>query len=298
MKGLILAISAYTIWGCFPLYFNYLSTVLPVEVLSHRVIWSLFATLILAVVLRRFKKLVDALHDRKILAWLALSSLLIALNWLVYIWAISQHRIVESSLGYFITPLVSLILARIVFKERLDHLQVWAGIVALIAILWEVFSLGQLPWISLVLSIAFALYGVVRKMCPVDGLSGLTIETLLLLPFALVWIVWQEQHVSSGLAFGHDLNLSILLIGSGIITALPLVLFAIATRLIDLSIVGFIMYINPTMQLLIGVFVLNEAFPAQRIVTFCLIFIALILFVIGMWRNGKARKNKPTHQST
>ncbi len=287
MKGLILAISAYTIWGCFPLYFNYLSTVLPVEVLSHRVIWSLFATLILAVVLQRVNKLVEALHDRKIIVWLALSSLLIAINWLVYIWAISHHRIVESSLGYFITPLVSLILARIVFKERLDSLQVWAGIIALIAILWEVVSLGQLPWISLVLSTAFALYGVVRKMCPVDGLSGLTIETLWLLPFALLWIGWQEQQVPSGLAFAHDLNLSLLLIGSGIITALPLVLFAMATRLIDLSIVGFIMYINPTMQFLIGVFVLNEAFPTERIVTFGLILLALILFMIGMWRNSQ-----------
>ncbi|MDF1588076.1 MAG: EamA family transporter RarD [Gammaproteobacteria bacterium] len=289
MKGLILAISAYTIWGCFPLYFNYLSTVLPIEVLSHRVIWSLFATLILAIGLHRFNKLVNALHDRKVIAWLGLSSVLIAINWLVYIWAISQHRIVESSLGYFITPLVSLVLARIVFKERLDRLQIWAGIIALVAILWEVVSLGQLPWISLVLSTAFALYGVVRKMCPVDGLSGLTIETLWLLPFALIWIFWREQDVTNGLAFGHDLNLSLLLIGSGIITALPLVLFATATRLIDLSIIGFIMYINPTMQFLIGVFILHEAFPAQRIVTFGLILIALILFMVGMWRNTQGK---------
>lgn len=290
MKGLVLAISAYTLWGFFPLYFNYLSDVLPVEVLSHRIIWSLVATLVIAICVRRVKKLIEVLQNRTVLAWLALSSILIALNWLVYIWAVSNHRIVESSLGYFITPLVSLILARFIFKERLDTLQIWAGVIALLAIIWEVYSLGRLPWVSIVLSTAFAVYGVVRKICPVDGLSGLTIETLFLLPVALLWIVWMEQQVPSGLAFGHDLNLSLLLVGSGLITALPLVLFAMATRLIDLSIVGFIMYINPTMQFFIGVFILDEVFPTERIVTFGLILIALILFMIGLWRNTQTKQ--------
>jgi len=291
MNGLLLAISAYTIWGCFPLYFDYLSSVLPVEVLSHRIIWSLCATLLLAVFLQRFGKLIAALKDKQVLLWLALSSLLIAINWLVYIWAVSHHRIVESSLGYFITPLVSLILARLIFKEKLDKLQVWAGVIALIAIIWEVVAIGQLPWISLVLSTAFALYGVIRKVCPVDGLSGLTIETMWLLPFALLWIAWQQQTATTPLAFGHDVNLSLLLIGSGFITALPLVLFAMATRLIDLSVVGFIMYINPIMQFLIGVFVLKEVFPPARLVTFVLIWIALVLFLVGLWRTAKLKKS-------
>lgn len=291
MKGLLFAISAYTTWGFFPLYFHYLSNVLPEEVLAHRIIWSFASTVALAIILKRFSKIVEAITNKTVLKWLLLSALLIALNWFVYIWAVTHQRVVESSLGYFITPIVSLILARVIFKERLHRLQIAAGLTAVVAIVWEVAMLGQLPWISIVLAVAFALYGVVRKLCPVDGLSGLTIETLLLLPITILWLTWQYS-VSDSLAFGHDMNLTLLLIGSGALTALPLVLFAIATRLTDLSVVGFIMYINPIMQLIIGIFILDEAFPPERIVTFGLIWIALSLFLMGMRYNIQQTKSQ------
>ena len=284
-KGLILAVTAYTIWGVFPLYFTYLNTVSPVEVLAQRIIWSLIATLSIGLLLGYNPQLLSALKDRKRMGWLALSALLISINWLVYIWAVGQHRVIETSLGYFISPVVSLVLARLFFKDTLHPLQIWAGFIACVAILWEFISLGQMPWVSIILAFAFALYGVVRKHCIIDGINGMTIETLWLLPFALLWISWQP---SQSLSFGSNQTVTLLLIGVGFLSALPLVLFAMATRRIDLSVVGFIMYINPSMQFLIGVFVLKEPYPPERLITFGLIWFALVLFTIGLLRRHKA----------
>lgn len=283
-KGLILAISAYTIWGFFPLYFSYLNAVSPVEVLAQRIIWSLIATLFIGLLLGYGKKLLAALKDIRLMGWLGLSAFLISINWLVYIWAVGHHRVIESSLGYFISPVVSLILARLFFKEDLHSLQIWAGIIASIAILWEFMSIGQLPWVSLVLAFAFALYGVVRKHCTIDGISGMTVETIWLLPLALIWISWQP---SNSLSFNSDQTITLLLVGVGFLSALPLILFAMATRRIDLSVVGFIMYINPTIQFLIGVFILEEAYPPERLITFILIWFALLLFTIGLFKLRK-----------
>jgi len=286
-NGLILAVTAYTIWGFFPLYFSYLNSVSSVEVLAQRIIWSLVATLTIGLLLGYGKKLLIALKDKKLVSWLGLSALLISINWLVYIWAVGHHRVIESSLGYFISPVVSLILARIFFKERLHPLQVWAGVIASIAILWEFIALGQLPWVSIILAFAFALYGVVRKHCSIDGISGMTIETIWLLAPALLWISWQSLEASNSLQFGSEHTITFLLIGVGFLSALPLVLFAMATRRIDLSVVGFIMYINPIMQFLIGVFVLEESYPPERLFTFVLIWFALLLFTLGLFKLRK-----------
>lgn len=287
MQGIILATTAYCIWGIFPLFFSYLGNVSPIEVVIHRGIWSLVATLLLSMFLKRLGKLSHAFKDKKLIAWMGLSAALIAINWLVYIWAVTNHRVLESSLGYFMTPVVSLILARLFFKERLHPLQAWAGFFAIIAIVWEFISLGSLPWISLVLAVAFAFYGVVRKFCKIDGISGLTIEMLWLLPFGLSWIVWQVFEKHTTLAFGTSQTTTLLLISSGFLTALPLVLFAMATRRIDLSIVGFIMYINPSIQFLIAILVLNEPYSTQRMVTFGIIWFALLLFMMGLWKLRK-----------
>jgi len=289
-KGLLLAISAYTIWGFFPLYFNLLVSVLPLEVVSQRVIWSLVCTLGIGLALGHAGRLKTALSNKHLTGWLLLSAVLISINWLVYIWAVGQHRVIETSLGYFMTPVVSLILARLFFKERLHPLQVWAGIIAMSAIGWELFSLGQLPWVSLVLAVAFALYGVVRKHCEIDSISGMTIEAAWLLPFALAWIAWQSQTEVNTLAFATEQSITLLLIGVGFISVLPLILFSMATRRADLSVVGFIMYINPTMQFLIGVFVLEESYPPERMVTFGLIWLALLLFSVGIWLRSNSNK--------
>jgi chloramphenicol-sensitive protein RarD len=287
MQGIILAVAAYTIWGIFPLFFSYLSDIAPIEVVTHRIIWSLVAMLLLGLLLRRWGKLFTALKDKKLIAWMGLSALLIGINWMTYIWAVANHRVLESSLGYFMTPVVSLILARLFFKERLHPLQAWAGFFAVVAIIWEFISLGTIPWISLVLAVAFAFYGVVRKYCNVDGISGLTIEMFWLLPLGMGWIAWQIFDQHNALAFGSNQTITLLLISSGFLTALPLVLFAMAARRVDLSIVGFIMYINPSIQFLIAVFVLNESYPSQRMVTFGIIWFALILFMMGLWKMRK-----------
>lgn len=290
MYGLIFAIAAYVIWGSFPLYFSYLNSVSAVEVLSHRILWSLLATTVVGLLLGRGRKLIKTFADKKLLLWLALSSLLIALNWLIFIWAVSQHRVLEASLGYFITPVMSLLLARWLLKEQLHPLQAWAGILATIAVLWEWLSLGSIPWVGLSLALAFALYGLIRKKHPVDGVNGLTIETLWLAPVALMWILWQATNVDYNLAFGESSQLTLLLIGSGFLTALPLVLFAMAASRVDLSVVGFIMYINPTIQFVIGVFVLKESYPPERLITFAIIWIALIFFIAGMWKKHHQRR--------
>lgn len=292
MYGLIFAIAAYVIWGSFPLYFSYLSNVSAVEVLSHRILWSLLATLLVGLALGRGRKLLKTFADKKLLMWLGLSSLLIAVNWLIFIWAVAQQRVLEASLGYFITPVMSLLLARWLLREQLHPLQAWAGVFATVAVLWEWFSLGSLPWVGLSLALAFALYGLIRKKHPVDGVNGLTIETLWLAPAALVWILWQASHTDYNLMFGESTKLTLLLIGSGLLTALPLVLFAMAASRVDLSVVGFIMYINPTIQFVIGVFVLKESYPPERLITFTIIWFALILFITGMWK-----KHHQRHQS-
>jgi chloramphenicol-sensitive protein RarD len=284
MQGLALAVLAYSIWGIFPLFFSYLNHVSPVEVLSHRIIWSLVATLSLGLLLQRGRLLVKALQDKNTLIWLGVSSILIAVNWLVYIWAVGNQRVLEASLGYFIMPVVSLLMGRLILKESLHPLQAWAGVLAAIAVLWELWSFGALPWVGVVLAFAFAFYGLVRKVHPIDGLNGLTIETLWLLPMALGFVIWQSITADADMGFGLNHSTTVLLICSGFLTALPLVLFAMATRRINLSIVGFIMYINPTIQFLIGVYVLNEHFPQERVVTFILVWIALLFFVAGMWQ--------------
>lgn len=291
MYGLIFALAAYVIWGSFPLYFSYLNNVLAVEILSHRILWSLLATSLIGLLLGRGRKLIKTFANKKLLMWLALSSLLIAINWLIFIWAVSQHRVLEASLGYFMTPVISLLLARWLLKERLHPLQAWAGVIATMAITWEWLSMGSLPWVGLSLAFAFALYGLIRKKHPVDGVNGLTIETLWLAPVALAWITWQATNPNYNLAFGDSTQLTLLLIGSGLLTALPLVLFAMAASRVDLSVVGFIMYINPTIQFVIGVFVLKESYPPERLVTFGLIWIALIFFIVGMWKKHRQQLN-------
>lgn len=258
--------------------------------LAQRIIWSLITTLIIGILLKRWRQLFVALRTKHVMSWLSLSALLIGINWLVYIWAVANNKVLEASLGYFISPVVSLILARIFFKEQLHPLQIYAAIIAITAIVWELVTLGQLPWVSLILSLAFALYGVVRKHCNVDGINGMTIETLYLLPFALIWIYSQTSNVENQLIFSHDTSLSALLIGAGILSAIPLILFAMATRRVDLSIVGFIMYINPTLQFLIGIFILKEPYPPERLITFVLIWIALLFFSVGLMRMRKAKQ--------
>lgn len=290
MQGLGLALSAYIIWGCFPLFFSFLVAAHPLEVLAHRVIWSLIITLLLGWFYKRLPKLWQVLKQKENLLWLGLSSWLIAANWLLFIWAVGQERAMEASLGYFLTPLISLILASLLLKEAINRWQIAAGCLAALGIGWELISLGQFPWLPLSLALTFGFYGLIRKRLQVEALEGLTTEALLLLPLALGWLLLAKI-TGLPLMFTNSTQLSLLLIAGGLVTALPLLLFAAATKQLDLSLVGFIMYINPTIQFLLALFVLQESFPPQRIFTFIFIWLAMLIFMWGIYQAKQTAKS-------
>jgi chloramphenicol-sensitive protein RarD len=260
----------------------------PWQVLTQRIIWSFLLVSVIALFIRHWSLIKAALMQRNILLGLLLSSLLIAANWLIFIWAVGQGRVLESSLGYFITPLVSVLLARIFLKESLDIYRLSACILAVIGVLWLVIQLGVLPWISLSLAISFGFYGLVRKKVPVDSLTGLWVETGILLPFAFTWWLWLEWQGQSQL-FTENLQTTFLLIFSGALTAAPLLLFASAANRLSLTAVGFMMYINPTMQFLTAIYLLKEPLNHQQLIAFICIWIALVVFSIGAVRQQNAK---------
>lgn len=286
-QGLLFGLMAYTLWGFFPLFFHLLRSVEAIEVLMHRVIWSFVFVGLIMLLLRRKAQLIKAFHNRSILLGLCLSSLLVSFNWLVFIWAVAQGQVVETSLGYFITPLVSVFLARVILKEKMNKWRQWAILLAGLGILWLILRIGYLPWVSFSLAISFGLYGLVRKQLDVDTLTGLTLETLLLLPLALAYWWYLDAHAESLYAWPPD-RLSLLLMASGILTATPLLLFASATKKLSLSVIGFLMYINPSLQFMVAVFILNEPFNQDQLIGFCFIWCALIIFTAGSFRPEKA----------
>jgi chloramphenicol-sensitive protein RarD len=287
-QGLVYGLTAYTIWGLFPWYFHLLIQVDPWQVLTQRIIWSFLFISVIALLLRHWTPIKAALTQSKILLGLCLSSLLIAANWLIFIWAVGQDRVVESSLGYFITPLVSVLLARIFLKESLDFYRLTAVILALMGVLWLILQLGLIPWVSLSLAASFGFYGLVRKTVPVDSLTGLWIETGILLPFALIWWIWLETQGQSQL-LSEGLQTTSLLIFLGALTAIPLLLFASAAKRLSLTTVGFMMYINPTMQFLTAIYWLKEPFSQQQLIAFLFIWVALVVFSIGAIRQQNER---------
>lgn len=293
--GLVYGLTAYTIWGLFPWYFHFLTQVNPWQVLTQRIIWSFLLVSVIALFIRHGSLIKAATTQRNILLGLLLSSLLIAANWLIFIWAVGQGRVVESSLGYFITPLVSVLLARIFLQESLDNYRLTACLLAIIGVLWLVLQLGVVPWVSISLAVTFGFYGLVRKKVPVDSLTGLLVETGMLFPFAFTWFLWLEWQGQSQL-FSENFQTTFLLIFSGALTAAPLLLFASAANRLSLTAVGFMMYINPTMQFLTAIYLLKEPFNHQQLIAFIFIWIALVVFSVGAVRQQTARpQSRPTH---
>ncbi|MCE1181587.1 MAG: EamA family transporter RarD [Rhodocyclales bacterium] len=289
LAGLGYGLLAYGIWGFFPLYFRQLGQFSPMDILSNRSAWAFVFVGILLTAWRGWGRIAQLLRQPAYVARLALAALLLAANWLGFLWAVDQRQVVEASFGYFLTPLVNVLLGLIVLKEKLNRLE-WASIaLALAAIANELFSLGQLPWISLFLAATFGTYGLLRKQVPVDAISGLWLETLVMLPFCLAYALWQAQHGHTVFTLG-EWSTAILLIGAGIITALPLLAFAAATQRLDLATVGMLMYINPTMQFLTAVFLFGEALQRGRLVSFALIWLGLAFFSASAWRKYRAGK--------
>ncbi len=278
-KGVILAGGAYVLWGLLPVYWKQLHTVPALQTLSHRIVWALVFTCILLTVRRDWAWLKPALRSRKtVLAFLA-STIFLSINWLTYIWAVNANYVVESSLGYFITPLLNVALGVLLYKERMRGGQWVAIVLAGAGVLYLAIVYGHFPWIGLTLAVSFALYGVLRKQAPLPSLQGLTLETMFAALPALLYLALMQ--VSGEAAFLNDGSLiTILLIGAGAITAVPLIMFAAGVRLIPLTTLGILQFISPTIQFLLGVLVYNEPFNGQRLLGFSLVWLALIVFTV------------------
>ncbi len=288
--GLGMAFGAFLIWGLMPLYWHLLKAVPSLQIVLHRVLWG--ALLVAAWLFwTRGRHWIRDVLVRPRLAWmLALSGAFIAFNWGLYIWAVNAGHVVETSLGYFINPLLSVVIGVVFLRERLNPAQ-WVSVaIAAAGVLWLTFHYGSFPWIALALAVSFAMYGVIRKLAAVDAIPGLGIESLYLLPPALIALGWIEAHGHGGF-FGHwGLGLDALLVLGGALTALPLIGFSYAVRRIPLSVVGLMQYLAPTLQLLIGVLVFGEPFGRDRAIGFVLIWIALAVFAAdGLRRSTRKR---------
>jgi chloramphenicol-sensitive protein RarD len=284
-KGVLFGLSAYTLWGCFPLYFALFTGVPSYEVLIHRVVWSCLFLAIVVSVLGRWAPIRVALSEPKKLGFVLGCAVFIAINWGLYIYAVESRQVLQASLGYFLTPLVNVALGLLILKERISRLQSVAVVLAAIAILYQLFLLGVVPWISLVLAFSFGTYGLLRKKVPLDGLSGLFVETLLLLPVGLLALSW--LHLNGESHFTDSTRLALLLMSSGIVTAIPLLFFAGAARRLRLSTIGFLMYINPTLQFALALLVFDEPLSAQKLFSFVIIWMALGLYSWSAWQGRK-----------
>ena len=284
--GFLAGMGAYFIWGLLPIYFKLIIHIDTADILAHRIFWSLPTGFALILIARKWSAFLALLKSRDAL-WLVLSSLLIGLNWLTYIWAVGQDRVMEASLGYYMNPLVNVAVAALFLSERLRRLQ-WVAVgLAAIAVLVETFALGHLPWVSLILCVSFSGYGLIRRRIQVDSRVGFTIEVLVLLPLALLWF---------SAAFGDGRNVSgngawdvVLLSLSGPITATPLILFALAAKRLRFSTIGIMQYLGPSLQLIVALFY-GEQLTPLRFVTFGLIWAAVVIFSLDAF--GEDRKQK------
>jgi chloramphenicol-sensitive protein RarD len=280
--GVIFALVAYVMWGIAPLYFKLLTQVPALEIVMHRIVWSVPVLCILLVVRKKFRQVVDAIQDSKTLKTLSISGFLLALNWLIFIWAVNSDRMLDASLGYFINPLFNVLLARLFLQERLNNLQVLAVLVALMGVAFLIFSYGQIPWIALGLATSFSIYGVLRKNAAVDSMPGLLIESCLMLPFALIY--WLVADTSSGNMMLNSVDLNITLLLAGVVTIVPLLCFTAAARRIRYSTLGFFQYIGPSLMFLLAVLLFNEPLDSSRIVTFVFVWAGILIYVYDSLR--------------
>jgi len=277
MGGLASALGAYLIWGFTPVYFKTLKAVPPFEILMHRVIWSCIFFLLLVRVSRRMPALGKSLKTPKVMAILLGTTLIVAANWFLYIWAINNDRILDASLGYFICPLVQVTLGALILRERLRRLQWIAALLAGVAVLYLTLTLGSFPWAALSLALTFGFYSLIRKTAPVEALEGLTIETLLMFLPAALYLWWLDAHAGGAfLRLNHRTDL--LLMGTALATAVPLLLFNLGARRLPLATMGFLQYLGPTCTFVLAVFVYREPFSTTKALAFAVIWTALALY--------------------
>lgn len=288
-QGIFFGLAAYVLWGILPVYWKALELVSSFEILSSRFIWSCVFVFLLIIFQKKWplfaKEVKQVFSNVKTGAAMVAAGITISFNWGTFIWAVNNGHIVETSMGYYINPLVSILFAVVFLRERLDKMQLAAITCAFIGVASMVYSFGKIPWVSLTLAFTFALYGLMKKILPVSALTSIMLETLLITPLALVYeySLWQQ-----GVSFYASGNLQIIMMltGAGVVTAIPLLLFTAGARLLPLKIIGFLQYISPTLTLLIGVFVYNEAFTASHLLAFGWIWAALLLFIVSQLRSN------------
>jgi chloramphenicol-sensitive protein RarD len=286
--GILSAALAFLCWGLFPLYFHALGEVPPLQILANRMLWSL-AFLLIVLALRRQWSWLGQVRQPRIFWSFAASAVLLAGNWLLYIWAVNNGHVIEASLGYFITPLVNIMFGFLLLKERLRPLQ-WAVIgIAALGVAWLTWQSGSAPWIALGLAATFGGYGLLRKTAALGALEGLSFETMVLFPVAAVYVAWLTLHGTNAFVNTPSDTTRWLLVASGPITAIPLLLFANGARRIPMSVLGLLQYLGPTIQFLLGVLLFKEAFTSERLVGFALIWVAVALFAgEGLFQRGRA----------
>ena len=290
--GLPYALGAYAIWGFVPLFFKLLTSVPPVEVLAQRIVWSLPLCFVIMAFRRQIGDYLAGLKDWRTLRMLLASSLLIAVNWLVYIFAVFTDHVLAASLGYYLNPLVNVVLGMVFLGERLSRLQALAVAIAGIGVAILLAGALDTLWISLTLALSFGTYGLIRKTAPVGSLPGLAIETTLLLPISLAaaaYYVW----IGDGRGFGADFHISWLLAAGGVVTAVPLLLFATAARKMSYAALGFVQYLAPSLTFLLSLFVFDEPLKPAQLACFVLIWTSIAVFSFDMWRKMRAERMVP-----
>jgi chloramphenicol-sensitive protein RarD len=299
-SGSLYTIGAYVLWGFLPIYWKFLDHVSPGETLAHRSIWSFIFMFIIVLVTRNWQEFIDEwkalLHDKRKLIGISLATIVISLNWLTFIWAVNSNHVVQASLGYYINPLISILLGIIVLKEAFTMRQTVSFILATIGVLYLTFSYGTFPWVSLLLATTFGLYGLLKKKLDIKAMIGLTIETMLIVPIAIIYVIMIPDHAFQINEFFSNTNF--LLMGAGVMTAVPLLLFASGAKRITLGMIGFLQYIAPTLMLLIGVFLYDEAFTSAHFIAFLFIWAALINYMLSSFYHPFRNKQMSSSKTT
>ena len=284
-KGLLTVLSAFLIWGCFPLYFKELIEYDAIEIIVHRVVWTFVILLGITIITRRFRWIDQIKKQPKWLFLTFLASVLIATNWLVYVWAVTHDQVLEASLGYFIHPLVGVLFSMLIFKEKLRLMQKLAVLLAAAAVGIQIVWMGGLPWVSMLLPLSWGLYGIIQRQTPFDALDGLFLETALLVPVSMIWL--QFSHVaSSSMAFWVSSEIWLLML-AGPVTLVPLLLYNISTKLVQFNTLSFLNYLTPSLIFLLAIFYYHEPFDAKRLLVFVLIWVGLLMFSADMFKHKK-----------
>lgn len=285
--GVLTALIAYVLWGVFPVYFKLVQSVLPTEVLAHRIVWAVPFGALIILWRKQWPEVRAAFGSPSTLFWLAVAALFISANWFIYIWAVQQSEVLQASLGYYINPLMYVLVGVLFLKERLRRPQVVSVLLAAIGVTYLTIRGGQFPFVAVSLALLFTLYGVIRKQVAIGAMPGLFIETLLLFPFAMAWLGWLMVSQQAEFA-GSSMSMSLLLVLAGPLTVVPLLMFAIAARRLTLTVIGFMQFIAPTLQFIVGIFY-GEKLTAAHLVCFGCIWAAVAIFSIDAFYQQKRK---------